>query len=251
MFRRRRGPKLVDEPRRTLAHHVADWALLNDDEQQRVLDSTAHYIDEFRWEPSNGFTLTDEMATIIAAQAAVMALGFDDNPFRNVRAVVVHPRTMTTAGPRHGPVPGVMTDEPSHHDGEAHDRLGPVLLSWRAVRADTRHRGTGSNVVVHELAHKLDMADGTIDGTPTLVPAELREQWVKICTREYRMIRAGREHLLRDYAGTTTGEFFAVACESFFDRGEQLLARHPQLYELLRTCFRQDPAARRPLVTSE
>ncbi len=234
-----------------LRHHVAEWRYLSDDERTALADGTAHYLQRLRWEAANGFELTDEMCAAIAAQVSLMTLGFDDDLFTNVRAVVVHPRTLVTTEPRPGPVAGVMTDEPSHLDGEAHHQRGPLVLSWQAVRADTRHHGTASNVVVHEFAHKLDMLDGVIDGAPPLVPGHLRERWIEVCTREYTTIRAHREHLLRDYAGTTTGEFFAVASEAFFGIPEALAAQHGELYELFAALYRQDPLARRPPPVSD
>ena len=39
-------------------------------------------------------------------------------------------------------------------------------------------------------------------------------------------------------------QFFAVATECFFDRPAEMERRHPELYDLLRTYYRQDPAAR-------
>jgi Mlc titration factor MtfA (ptsG expression regulator) len=42
------------------------------------------------------------------------------------------------------------------------------LISWSAARHDLRRLGTGRNVVIHEFAHKLDLLDGILDGTPPL-----------------------------------------------------------------------------------
>jgi hypothetical protein len=100
------------------------------------------------------------------------------------------------------------------------------------------------NVVFHEFAHQLDMLDGTVDGTPPLVDAGLRERWVQVCTREYQAIRRGDDHLLRSYAGTDPGEFFAVATEMFFTKPAALAEQHPALYDVLREFYRQHPASR-------
>ena len=50
---------------------------------------------------------------------------------------------------------------------------GPVILAWDSVLAGGREEVPG-NVVMHELAHKIDMANGAIDGTPPL-PRRERE----------------------------------------------------------------------------
>ena len=50
--------------------------------------------------------------------------------------------------------------------------------------------------------------------------------------------------VLRSYGGTNPGEFFAVATEAFFTLPLPLEAEKPALYDVLRSYYRQDPAAR-------
>jgi Mlc titration factor MtfA (ptsG expression regulator) len=143
-------------------------------------------------------------------------------------------------------VPGVVTEEPIDLLGEAHQQRGPVIVAWDAVEHDVRHPGNGSNVVVHELAHKLDMLDGLIDGTPPVRGREAYARWVEVCTAEFEHLRAhGHDPLLRDYAAQDPGEFFAVTAEVFFDQPVPLRAHKPELYAVFADYFRQDPAARR------
>src|SRR5262249_35377008 len=106
----------------------------------------------------------------------------------------------------------------------------------------------GNNLVFHEFAHQLDMLDGEINGTPLLPDPKLARRWQKVMTAEFeRLIRAserGRATLLDDYGATDPGEFFAVATERFFDRPVEMREWHPNLYDLLRDYYRQDPATR-------
>jgi Mlc titration factor MtfA (ptsG expression regulator) len=46
------------------------------------------------------------------------------------------------------------------------------------------------------------------------------------------------------YGAKSPAEFFAVATETFFERPLEFKAAHPDLYELLRGYYRQDPALR-------
>jgi Mlc titration factor MtfA (ptsG expression regulator) len=249
-WRRRRGRPLPETADELFGRHLAEWAYLDGDERSTLREITEELLATTRWEAAQGFVLTDEMCTVIAAQGALMALGLGVEVFHEVGTIVVHPTTMTSVGSRAGPVDGLLTDEPVYLHGEAH-HFGPVLLAWDAVRRDTRRFGHGDNVVVHELTHKLDMLDGLIDGTPPL-PAEQRDRWVEVCSREYRALQAGADDpVLRDYAATDTGEFFAVAAEVFFDRPVALAIAKPQLYEVLRDYFGCDPAARRARVVWE
>ena len=72
-----------------------------------------------------------------------------------------------------------------------------------------------------------------------------RQRWVEVCTTRYDAVRDGEpEVFLRSYAGTNPGEFFAVATETFFTRPIELADRHPDLFDVFATFYRQDPAAR-------
>jgi Mlc titration factor MtfA (ptsG expression regulator) len=61
----------------------------------------------------------------------------------------------------------------------------------------------------------------------------------------YDALRAGADRPpLRDYAATDTAEFFAVATEAFFDAPIELQGNEPELYDVLRGYYEQDPATR-------
>ena len=69
---------------------------------------------------------------------------------------------------------------------------GPVFIAWDAADDGARHPERGHNVVYHEFAHKLDMDDGTVDGTPVLAAAERRQRWIEVCTAVYEELQEGR-----------------------------------------------------------
>ncbi len=62
-------------------------------------------------------------------------------------------------------------------------------------------------------------------------------------------MRRGEPSLLRAYAGTNPGEFFAVATETFFTRPLPMEADKPELYGVLAAFYRQHPAERVRRVT--
>jgi Mlc titration factor MtfA (ptsG expression regulator) len=106
----------------------------------------------------------------------------------------------------------------------------------------------GHNVVFHEFAHKLDMLDNEIDGTPPLRGSQKYAEWSKACGDVYwelrRKVDMGEPTFLGEYAASSEAEFFAVATELFFNRPQQLKGEHPALYGVLTEFYKQDPAAR-------
>ncbi len=241
-WRRRTG--LPPDAEEIVAAHIAHWRHLGSDEATRLLELTEWLLVRKGWEAAAGFALDDTIRVVIAAQAALLILGLTPEHYGQVTAIIVHPSTSLQRGERAGPVPGTATDDVVPIHGLAQDRRGPVLISWDQARAAARHPERGHNVVFHEFAHKLDMLDGMIDGTPPLDRTDA-EEWVRICTDAFEDLRAGRPRPpLRDYGAINPGEFFAVATEAFFDVPDRLAADEPDLYRVLRGFYRQDPATR-------
>lgn len=139
-----------------------------------------------------------------------------------------------------------------HHVEEARSgeswSHGPVILSWE----DIAHSGQceGYNVVIHELAHKLDMQNGDPNGYPPLHPAMLPEEWNEAFQQAFDDLNArldnGEETAIDPYAAEEPGEFFAVVSEYFFELPHLLRAEYPEVYRQLSLFYRQDPARRLP-----
>ncbi|HYL50832.1 MAG TPA: M90 family metallopeptidase [Acidimicrobiia bacterium] len=245
----RRKRARLDEPfpeewRAILDANVVHWSFLTTDERPRREDTILWLVVDKRWEAARGFVLTDEIRVTIAAQAALLVLGFDEDPYENVGTIIVHPTTMIFTGPRGGAIPGTVVDSPLHALGVAHYD-GPLIIAWDEALACARHPERGHNVVYHEFAHKLDMLDGVIDGTPPLPTQQAMQRWVEVCTAEYEALQQGQpDPLLGSYAAVDPAEFFAVTTELFFDLPIELEDAKPALYEVLRDFYRQDPAER-------
>ncbi|HEY5172777.1 MAG TPA: M90 family metallopeptidase [Acidimicrobiia bacterium] len=247
MLHRRRG--LPDDWMHIVEEHVAVWQALDADERELLEARSDWLLRHKHWEAARGFALDDEITVTIATQAALLVLRLSVDEYREVGAIIVYPTAMQSRGVSAGPVRGTVTDGIIPVLGEAHDRRGPVLLAWDQARDAARSPGRGHNVVYHEFAHKLDMLDDLLDGTPPLARRGDFDRWVEVCTEAYGALRAGTERPpLQPYGATNPAEFFAVATEAFFDVPEALERHEPRLYEVLRDFYEQDPAtrARRP-----
>lgn len=244
MMHDRHPHSLTSSQVEVIATALPQWQWLNGDERARLEGIAARLLDGVSWEAARGFDLDEEIRTTIASGAALLGLGLDDPVFPNVRAVVVHPATITLRGPRPGPIPRTVDDSPAPVYGHTTAR-GPVFIAWDTASRQARHPEGGRNVVFHEFAHKLDAQDGVLDGTPLILDREGRRRWVEVCEGEYRSLQRGRgSELIDPYAATNPSEFFAVVTEVFFDRGPDLAADRPELYRAFSGYYRQDPAAR-------
>jgi MtfA peptidase len=230
-----------------LENNVAIYGLLVPAEQQHLRDLSQVFIAEKNFEGCGGLELTDEMRVTIAGSACQMLLGRDHDLFKRVISILVYPSTVVIPPQPVGVFVfprGVVNDQPIL--GEA-THTGTVILAWDAVKTGAESANDGNNVVVHELAHQVDMLDGHADGTPPLEPPELR-QWghafeTAFLAQKARAAR-GEKSLLRDYAITNEAEYFAVASEVFFEKPKQLRDGLPDVYASLATYFGLDLAAR-------
>lgn len=213
----------------------------------RLRRITQILVAEKHWEGCGGLELTDEIPVTIAAQAALLLLGIEHDYYRNVLSVLVYPEGYLVPAREVGAGGWVVAEGRIAVEGTAHAR-GPVVLSWQSARAGGRDARDGRNVVLHEFAHKLDMLDGLVDGTPPLRSSAALDGWVASMTPVFEEVKSRRRRrggdLLSDYAGTDVGEFFAVATEIFFEQGPQLREQHPAVYDALRGFYGQDPAER-------
>jgi Mlc titration factor MtfA (ptsG expression regulator) len=242
--------EFADEWRSMLRSRWAMWARLTDDERARLEHLTKVFVAAKRWEAANGFEITEAMQVLIAAQACLLVLELEGDPYRGVGTILVHPTTVVLEGQRSTGTGGLVSSDPYPILGQAQFG-GPTVLAWDTVSYEARHPARGLNVVYHEFAHKLDMIDGVLDGTPPLVEPAARERWVEVCTREFGALQRGTSSgVLRDSGGENPGEFFAVATEGFFSRPVEMREVQPDLYAVLSSFYRQDPAARFPTVSA-
>lgn len=253
-LREKRRRRWLEEPfppewERIIETNVAHDADLDADERARLRAFIQIFVGEKRFEGCGGLEMTDEIRVTIAAQAGLLVLGIPHEYYSNVQSVLVYPTTVVT--PKRAPGVFELPTGPVASGvpilGEAKLR-GPVILVWDAVRRNARHPEQGHDVVYHEFAHKLDMLDGAVDGTPPLGNREEVRHWAEVCEREFNDLRArvarGKQTFLDQYGATNEAEFFAVATEFFFDKPTAMERHEPELYALLRSFYGQDTAAR-------
>jgi Mlc titration factor MtfA (ptsG expression regulator) len=253
-FADQRRKKLNDAPfpdswEVILRRNVAHYGMLDEGERAHLRALIQVFIAEKNWEGAGGLQLTDEIRVTISAQACLLLLGLDHNFYRNVESIIVYPSTVIPPPRKPGFFENVLAPvEPGQPViGQAFHQ-GPVIVVWDAALHEGRHPEQGGNVVYHEFAHKLDMLDGSADGTPPLRDRDEYRDWVQVCSREYLHLkdaaRNGRKSFLDAYGATNEAEFFAVATEQFFDQPQVMIEHSPELYRVLKEYYRQDPAER-------
>ncbi|SFU76740.1 zinc-dependent peptidase [Halomonas korlensis] len=185
----------------------------------------------------------------LAAQACLLTLGWNDaeheEAFSGLREILILPGAFTRQVEEMDEA-GVMHEYVDERAGET-SHQGPVVVAFPDLMDSGGN--DGFNVVIHELAHKLDMGNSLdIDGFPPLpreiAPAEWHRVFMGVWEDLQARVARGESTPIDDYAATHPGECFAVCCEVFFTAPDLLHEAYPDLYALLARYFRQDPLAR-------
>jgi Mlc titration factor MtfA (ptsG expression regulator) len=250
---RRRRERLRAQPfpdawRTILDRNVPYYRCLTPEDQAELQGHIQVFIAEKNFEGLGKppVKITDEVRVTIAAQACMLLLHRDTDYYRSLKSILVYPsRYMAPTKEQVGV--GMVLEGANVRAGESWHR-GSVVLSWSDVQAGTADACDGQNVVFHEFAHQIDSESGAVEGAPALESKTMYQAWARAFEREYsahlRDLRFGKPTFLGAYAGTNPAEFFAVATERFFERPWDLKAHHPDIYEQMKTFFRQDPADR-------
>lgn len=207
----------------------------------RLHDLATLLVAEKRFYGIAGFEVGALEKTTIAALGCLPILELGLDWYRGWYSILIYPGGFR-ARHEYRDESGLVHEQVSDLIGEAWDS-GPLVLSW-----DDIQNGAvldGYNVVLHEFAHKLDMLNGAVNGMPPLHRDMSRRDWTRAFTDAWNHAQAaaaaGQETVIDRYALESPGEFFAVACETFFELPERLYTGYPAVYAQLCRFFRQDP----------
>jgi Mlc titration factor MtfA (ptsG expression regulator) len=217
---------------------------LTEEETARLADLALLFLRDKRIDPAQGLVLTESMRIAIALQACLPILELGLDWLGGWYAVILYPEEFVPEREVVGE-DGVVWTEREAKSGEAWEQ-GPIILSWADVAAGMER--DGYNVVIHEVAHKLDMRDGAPNGCPPLHAGMSQNAWAAAFSAAYadlcRRADAGEETPLDPYATESPAEFFAVLSEAFFECPDLVQVEYPDVYTQLAGFYRQDPLAR-------
>jgi MtfA peptidase len=192
----------------------------------------------------SGFEVTDAVRLRVAALATLPVIGLGLDWYDDWHSIVVYETAFLSPFEERDEY-GLVHHTRDARSGEAWER-GPVILSWE----DICDIGQGDhNVVIHEVAHKLDMRNGSADGYPPLHRDMSPARWQQIMQAAWEEANAtaerGQRMLIDPYSLEGPEEFFSVLSEQFFMVPELLREHWPEVYEQLSLFYRYEPISAR------
>ncbi|MDF1779803.1 MAG: zinc-dependent peptidase [Alcanivoracaceae bacterium] len=229
---------------------VTDWPLMQryqGAERDALRDMAFRFLARKSIASGGEFIVTDAMCLKLATMACVPVFKLGLDWYDEWQTVILYETDFVPNRPYVGD-DGLVHNSAPGLSGEAWLR-GPVILSWSAVcdtGAEARH-GKASNVVIHELAHKLDMLRDGANCAPPMHPDMRPGEWHDVFSSAWERLQNDWQHHrplpLDEYGLTNPAEFFAVCSETFFEAPVKLKEEMPNVYRLMMQFYRQDTAA--------
>jgi len=238
---------IADDTWQRVRHHLTFLDGISAEQDQWLREACVVFLAEKHLTALPGVELHQEQRLLLAAQAQLPLMNLGDlDWYQGFHEIVLYPDDFVSPQ-RHRDSSGIEHEWDGEHSGEAWQQ-GPVILAWPGVLASGNWEGY--NLVIHELAHKLDMLNGDANGLPPLHNDMRVQEWASVMQSAYddlnRQLDANpdADTEIDPYAAENPAEFFAVTSEYFFSAPDLLVNRYPQVYAQLSRFYRQEPLAR-------
>jgi MtfA peptidase len=188
-----------------------------------------YFISTKQFIPRNMKEVTPEMKCLISATAIQLTFGFPGLNLASFKKIIIYPDSYYSMIKR------------TYHKGEVNPSAGIIVLSWKNFEENHMDTHSQKNLGLHEMAHALRLENRLLNEEYDFFDESILNQWDKLSKHEVEKIREGNDSFFRDYAGTNSDEFFAVAVENFFERSEEFASFLPEMYQTLVELLHQDP----------
>lgn len=241
----RRPPSRIDPALWHATRKALPWVDALDEARVGKLQVlAARFLHDKTITPTGDLDLGPQQRCMLAALCCLPLIEFGEHGLRGWSQLIVYPDAFRVQR-SHIDAAGVLHEGHDELIGEAWD-AGPVILSWADILADCDEPRAGFCVAVHEIAHKLDLLDGVLDGTP-LLPRAWQKAWAQDFQRAFdalvASVEAGHETPMDAYAAEAPEEFFAVATEYHFSDPRTLRDAFPEVAAHLQRLYGPSPFA--------
>jgi MtfA peptidase len=190
---------------------------------------------------AEGLEIDHSLQIKIATLACWPALYLGFAALDGFSSVVVYPETFVATRERTDPSTGLVVEFQQYMSGET-SQHGPVVLSKADIERNLAGLGRFGNVVLHEIAHKIDALDGAIDGVPPMHKSTSIRAFSQTMQHAFDalsgQIRTYGYASFDSYAAHSPPEFFAVTSEYYFLAPQHLASIYPDVFAALDQFYR-------------
>ena len=221
-------------------------ASLSGTEQQKLVLLAQRFLQQKRLVPLQGLHLDGLASSRISLLFCLPVLELGIEWLDGFHEVLIYPEPFVIDDEWEDDI-GLVHQQVSVQSGQSWPQ-GPIILNWIDIKDS--FDDSGFNLIIHEVAHKLDMRNG---GYASGVPlTHLRDiaSWEQDLHGAMSHIQdeidlVGEAACSIDaYAATDPAEYFAVLSEYFFSAPQLFTPRFASLYRRFCQFYQQDPLQR-------
>lgn len=219
---------------------------LTEQEQSKLVTLAERFLQQKRLVPLQGFELDSLRSCRIALLFCLPVLELGLEWLDGFHEVLIYP------------APFVVDDEWEDDIGLVHNqrivqsgqswKQGPIVLNWLDIQDS--FDASGFNLIIHEVAHKLDTRNGDRASGVPFIPLREVAGWEHDLHAAMNNIQEEIELVgenaasIDAYAASDPAECFAVLSEYFFSAPELFAPRFPSLWQRFCQFYQQDPLLR-------
>lgn len=167
-----------------------------------------------------------EMPVLTSAAAIQLTFGLDDFMLSWYTHIAVHPAAYLTK------------DSLRILAGNVDGKI--ITLAWDELLKGINNSTDGSNVGLHEMAHALYYQHAEADDNRQVNFSSHFEKVIQQGEEIYKL-KKGTPLLYTNYAYRNLQEFWAESVELFFEKPNEMMAQHPDIYNNIKALLKQDP----------
>lgn len=219
---------------------------LSPDERARLVSLADRFLQLKRLVPLQGFELDALKSTRLALLFCLPVLELGLEWLDGFHEVLIYPAPFVVDDEWEDDI-GLVHSQRVIHSGQSWQQ-GPIILNWLDIQDS--FDASGFNLVIHEVAHKLDARNGDrASGIPFIALRDVagweHDLHAAMDNIQDEIDLVGENAASIDaYAASDPAECFAVLSEYFFSAPELFAPRFPALWQRFCQFYRQDPLLR-------
>lgn len=221
-------------------------ANLSVDEQLKLAQMADRFLQQKRLVTLQGFELDTLQSARIALLFCLPVLELGIELLDGFHEVLIYPTPFVVDDEWEDDI-GLVHNQQMVQSGQSWQQ-GPIILNWLDIQDS--FDASGFNLIVHEVAHKLDTRnDDRASGIPLISLREVagweHDLHAAMDNIQDEIDLVGKSAASIDaYAATDPAECFAVLSEYFFSAPELFAPRFPALWQRFCHFYQQDPLQR-------
>lgn len=178
----------------------------------------ACFVRQYQFIPRDGFTVTEEVKTLIAATYVMLTFGIRRYLTDAFDKIIIYPEEYLS----------IQSEE--YYKGEFNPRMKAVVFSWKDFIEGYEISNDNLNLGIHEFSHVIHCHSMKNNDASSLTFKKHYNQLYKEVNYEPNRERLINSDYFRIYAYTNPYEFVSVIIEHYFETPQEFKSNFPQLY---------------------